>query len=213
MSDDELDVARPGMSEPASVEIPLDDRTSSTGRLSRDESPSSTSTSSFEELNIKPKFSGLVTPRGSRAESVASQSTLKSVGTHSSQRRTPPNLDVGEAQPEAPTDVYVVSATASMTSLPKRTGPSSFKTTSFDDPNFYAQTTSVTPPRTSPTSPTIATKKTSTFKGPAKAKRAKMTEKSKRSEVRDPDHINDIVKVCIINHIIFFFYYSRCLLM
>lgn len=164
MADDKV---KSGVPEPQSVVIPLEDR----GDFSRESSKSrksSTSTSSFEDIDGK----GPVTPRPVSGASFHSNRSQRS--RHS--------VDSSHETDAATVEVGLIDKTDSpesrrMTSPLK--GPSTFKTTSLEDPQFYAQTTS---PTTS-----------------YKSSRANIHSANRkygaREDDRDPENVNDIVKV------------------
>lgn len=177
MSDDKSKGTIP---EPHSVVIPLEDR----GEPSRDESnrsrKSSTSTSSFEDINNK----GTETPRPLSRASFQSNKSRHSEysrhSVHSIHSAEPATVDVGDIE------MADSSQTVQTTSVPK--GPSSFKTTSLDDPQFYAQTTSPTQSYTSRANIPGSNRKY-----------------GKKNDDRDPENVNDIVKVIHLLHLSAFY--------
>lgn len=154
--------------EPPSVVIPLEDR----GELSRSSSrsrKSSTSTSSFEDIDAKGAGSPRPVSRVSQHSNGSLHSSRSHRGIHDSPSAGPATIDV---ESEDMKDSQVKNVASPLK------GPSVFKTTSLGDPQFYAQTTSPSP----------------SFKS-ARGNAHSANRKYGARDDRDPENVNDIVKV------------------
>ena len=154
--------------EPPTVVIELGER----GQLSRESSKSrksSTSTSSFEDIDNKETVTHRPVSAGSLLRK-GSQRSCHSIHSVQSTR-------VAEDTEPATVEIDMSDSPAYVRTETLPVGPSAFKTTSLDDPQFYAQTTSP--------AQSYKSSRANIHAGKYGAK----------DNDRDPDNVNDIVKV------------------
>lgn len=192
MSDDERD---DNMTEPPpSVEIPMEDRFSNKSHHSSRKS--STSTSSFEDLNTlrlantKRRYSGQ--SYHSDRSVTTETGDIKSYHSDRSYNQEPVKVDVGE------TNTRTGSVSSDTIPLSPK-GMLSFKNSSVECPT--------SPALSSPASvaPNVFSAPTSVYSASSKANskstRGKSKRKWKASKDRDPENVNGIVKVCLFHKV------------